>query len=185
MTGATPRDREAAWREFYLAHHGFVFRAIARMGVPSRDIEDLVQDVFLIVEKKLDEVGEVRHVRAWLRGIAYKRVADYRRWAKVRRVKQWVVDQLFSEPTAPWTGPEQSLEVRQANERMQAILDAMPPKLREVFVLAELSEYPPREIAELLSIPVNTVRSRTRLARASFETLRAELDTRAPREVSR
>jgi len=171
---ATGLERERAWRRFYAAHFSAVYRMVCRAGAPSAEVEDLCQKVFLVVHRRLPEHEHVDNVRGWLRGIVLRVVADHRRWAKVRQVKHWLVRSTAGASAVP-RRPDLDREAREALDLYVAILDRMSSKLRDVLVMTELEELRPQEAAEVLGIPVNTVRSRQRLARQEFARWRAHI----------
>ncbi|MCC6747879.1 MAG: RNA polymerase sigma factor [Deltaproteobacteria bacterium] len=172
-------DDHRTWRELYDAHFAYVYRLSYSLGVNAADAEDLAQRVFLVVHDKLRKDPEqvVTHPKAWLRAITVRVVADHRRWKVVRRVKQWLVPAAAQATSENPSTPEERSSAAQAQKQVQAVLARMSPKLREVLVLLEIEELELSEVAELLGIPVNTVRSRKRLAREQFHALwRAEFD---------
>ena len=167
LRAAGDSDRERAWRRFYVAHFDMVYRMICRAGAPLTDAEDLAQKVFVTAHRRVAEGVEVERPGSWLRGIALRVVADHRRWRNVRRVKQWVVESVTkSEPPPP---PDQVSEAAATQREVAAVLDKMSGKLRDVLVLTDIEGCKPAEAASILGIPVNTVRSRRRLAREDFE----------------
>ncbi len=74
--------------------------------------------------------------------------------------------------------PEVAAVSRQAQERLQSVLDGMDLEKRALLVMYELDELPCEEIAEMLSIPVGTVYSRLHAARKAFQEAMARLQTR-------
>lgn len=165
--------RDAGWRRLYQDERGRVARLISRRGVASADLEDVTQQVFLAAYRRLAEVAEVRNLGAWLNGIAIRTAADHRRWRRVRRANQWMVETLYGRRGGP-APPERDLEQARLERRVEAVLGRMSAKLRPVLVLCDVEELEPGEVAAILGIPVNTVRSRRRLAREAFERLWVE-----------
>ena len=72
---AVARGFEAVYRE----HYAFVWRSVRRLGVPDRELDDVVQEVFVIVHRRLAEFEGRSMVTTWLFGIAYRVVRDHRR----------------------------------------------------------------------------------------------------------
>lgn len=163
--------REQAWRALYDDQFDRVHRLASRFGVPPGEVEDVVQQVFLVAFRRIAEVGEIGSVTGWLRGIAVKVISDRHRWRRVRRVKQWIVDGIYRETGPGPTTPLRDAEQAEEQERIGTVLRRMRPKLRAVLVLCDIDECSLAEAAETLQIPVNTVRSRRRLARESFRKL--------------
>ena len=148
-------------------HAAFVARALRRLGIPDRDVEDGLQEVFLIAQSKLDAI-EAGKEKSFLFGIARRRASTLRRSLDraSRRNELSLNDIETSEPppdSAEWT------EQRRARALLDEVLDALPLDLRTVLVLHELEEMESAEIAEMLGIPTGTVASRLRRAREKFE----------------
>lgn len=169
LRAPTRLESDQAWRRLYDEQFARMYRLVCRFGVAPGDAEDVVQQVFVIAHRRIREIDEVRSVAGWLRGITVRVVSDYHRWWRVRRVKQWIVEST-SGTAAPAT-PERETEQAQVQARVNATLQRMTPKLRAVLVLCDIEECSVSEAAEALEIPVNTVRSRRRLARESFQGL--------------
>jgi RNA polymerase sigma-70 factor (ECF subfamily) len=166
-------EREQIWRTLYDESFDSIYRLVFSLGVPAEEIEDVVQRAFLVAYRRLQESeSEVSHPHAWLRGIAVRVVSEHRRWRRVRRVKSWLLRATLDASTSERsTTPEDDAHLAQARQLVHKVLARMSPKLRDVLVLLELEECPVQEVATILQIPANTVRSRKRLARQEFERL--------------
>src|SRR5215468_9340062 len=163
--------RDEAWRVLYDEHFDAIYRLVCRFGVPLSEVEDLTQMVFERAHRRMSDVDEVRHVGVWLRGIAVRVVAEHRRWQRVRRLRQWLLESTTEAALSRAPTPEQMTAAAHVQRRVGAVLDQMSRKLRDVLVLVEIDERSPEEAAEILGIPTNTVRSRRRLARERFRKL--------------
>lgn len=154
------------WRAFHDRHARYVYGLVLRSGVPHRDVDDVFQRVFMVVHRRL-EADRVEKVRPWLRAIVLRVVMDHRRYHRVRRAKAWIVERLERDRPAVPT-PEREHERNEASEKVWSVLRRLRPKLAEVIILCDLEGLRPAEAAETLGIPVNTVRSRRRLAKEAF-----------------
>jgi RNA polymerase sigma-70 factor (ECF subfamily) len=152
----------------YHEHFDYLWGLLGRLGVPRPQLEDAVQEIFLVLHRRRDEFRGDASVRTWLHGIAVH-VARRQR-DRARRHAAPPLGVLV--PVAP-TSPEAEASARQALARLDRILAGLSDEQREVFVLAEVAELAAPEIAELLAVNLNTVYSRLRLARAH---VRAALD---------
>ena len=160
---ARQSSTEARVAELVEAHHDFVWRLIRRLGVPSNDVDDVLQQAFLIVTRKLESIERGKE-RAFLASIAVRVASDYRRTVRRRR-------ETGEEPTESASlasNPEEMLDRQKARVLLDQILDLLSPDLREVLVLFELEELSGAEIAKLLGIAEGTVASRLRRARQAF-----------------
>ena len=114
---------------------------------------------------------DIQYPKAWLRGIAVRVVSDHRKWRNVRKVKQWLLESTSNaQRSAPLT-PEESTSSAQIQTKVTSVLGKLSPKLRDVLVLCDIEGCSVSEAAQSLEVPVNTVRSRRRLARESFQSL--------------
>jgi RNA polymerase sigma-70 factor (ECF subfamily) len=160
---------DVVWAALYDRHFDQVYRLVRRLGVAAADVEDVTQRVFLRVHELLGQTPEILHPMAWLRAVSVRVVAEHHRFWRLRRVKAWLVEATTRAASDDVVTPEQRLGVRQDQERVADVLARMSPKLRAVLVLAELEGLGPSEVATVLGIPLNTVRSRRALARSDFE----------------
>lgn len=150
-----------ALAEIFRAHGPFVWRVLKKLGVAERDVEDLVQEVFVVVHRKLPEFEGRSALTTWLYGICVRTASDHRRRAHVRREQPTddVPDERTSAPQA------KELERRQARAILVEALDALDDDKRAVFVLYEIEERTMSEIAEIVGCPLQTAYSRLYAAR--------------------
>lgn len=173
-------ERERAWRQLFETQHRRVYRLVVRYGVDPSEAEDLVQRTFVIAIRRLPHAGELRDPGAWLRGIAVRVVASHRRWRKVRQAKRWLLRETDRAARVPVATPERQTAAAEEAAAARAVLEQMSPKLRDVLVLCDIEELAPSEAAAILGVPVNTVRSRRRLAREKFVSLWSEREEGRP-----
>ena len=152
----------------YDAHVDFVWRLLLRLGVPTANVEDAVQEVFLVLHRRRDEFNGDSTVRTWLGGIAVRVASDQRR-GQLR--SQAHLAQVARLPRISPREPSQALEEREAFTLVQGLLEQLSEEQRTVFVLAEFEELTLREISDITGVNANTVSSRLRLARQRFEAL--------------
>jgi RNA polymerase sigma-70 factor (ECF subfamily) len=155
---------ERRFRQLVGANVDFIWRCLRRMGIPSGDVDDAVQQVFLVVASKLESIAPGSE-RAFLFATASRIAANSRR--SVHRRDQ-AHHQLMQADWAHDPSQEELTDQLRARALMDRVLGEMPDDLREVFVLFELEELSVAEVAELLSIPLGTVGSRLRRAREDF-----------------
>jgi RNA polymerase sigma-70 factor, ECF subfamily len=149
-----------------------VMRVLRRL-VPEDLVEDAFQEVFIVVARKLDGFDQKAKASTWIYGIAVRVASDQRRAHKRRSRRERA---FVDEPQVDsHHGPDHDLALKQARRLLHQLLEHMEDELREVFVLADIEEVPGPQIAEILGLPLNTVHSRLRRARASFESIRVRL----------
>jgi RNA polymerase sigma-70 factor, ECF subfamily len=149
----------------YQSQFGFVWRSLQRLGVNLAELDDAVQEVFVVVYRRLDSFEGRSSLRGWLFGIAV-RVASQRRRTARRRPEQALPPDL---PASESSDPHEATENAQARRLVYALLEELDDDKRAVFVLAELEQMTAPEIAEILQLKLNTVYSRLRAARREFE----------------
>ncbi|HEY3666876.1 MAG TPA: sigma-70 family RNA polymerase sigma factor [Polyangiaceae bacterium] len=155
------------FKEVYDAHFAFVWRSLRRLRVPDASLKDAMQDVFLVVHRRLGEFEGRAKVSTWLFGICLRVAKDYRRRAHVRR--EVLDDSGFSSVADPNSDAGAGAEQKQDLAMFEAALEELELEQRAVFMLFELENMTGEEIAESLDIPLGTVYSRLRLARQAFK----------------
>ena len=154
------------FEDVYHAHFPFVWRSAKRLGVGDASLDDAVQEVFVVVHRRLADFEGRSSLRTWLFGITLRVVRDHRRSVR-RRDPGSVVDPDTLRATGG--GPAENAEKAEAVRLLHALLDELDDERREVFVMAELEQMAMPEIAEALGINVNTAYARLRTARLEFE----------------
>lgn len=165
--GASDRALIAAgFRAVYDQHFRFVWRVLARLGVPDESLDDAVQDAFIVVHRRLPEFEGRSKLSTWLYAIAFRVATDHLRRAR-RRGRLVQLD-----PEAHESGRPDPLELAAQSRDsrvLRELLDTLDHDQRTVFVLAELEGCTAAEISEILGIGVNTVYSRLSRGRGAFE----------------
>ncbi len=147
------------------------------MGVGEANLEDVAQEVFMVVHKRLHTYDGTSLMTTWLYGICLRVAAAWRRRAWFRREQP--VEQPPERPSRPEISGDEWMAVQQAQRRLRAVLDHMDLDKRAVLVAFDIEELSSEEIATMLGVPVGTVWSRLHGARKQFEEILARLDARA------
>jgi len=170
-------DFEALYRENFR----FVWRIVRRLGIDGEQVDDVVQDVFVVVHRRLGDFEGRSSAKTWLYGIVRRVVADHRRTLR-RKPGHEVADiPSESDPDAMTSGdqsPQASVEQSERVRLLHRLLGQLDDDKRDVFVLSELEGLTMVEIAEALDANANTIASRLRAARREFEAA-LDLATRA------
>jgi len=143
---------------------GWVHKQLRRLGVREADLEDVCQDLLLTVFRTWEHYDSERPIRPWLFGFAFRITGDYRKRASYRRPTL----PLDVEPESPVAGPDAGAEQAQARRIAIVALQEVDELRRAVLVLADFEDVATADIASALDIPLNTVYSRLRVARAEF-----------------
>lgn len=170
-------DFEALYRE----HFRFVWRIVRRLGIDGEQVDDVVQDVFVVVHRRLGDFEGRSSAKTWLYGIVRRVVADHRRTLRRKPGHEVADTPAESDPDAMTSGdqsPQASVEQSERVRLLHRLLGQLDDDKRDVFVLSELEGLTMVEIAEALDVNANTIASRLRAARREFE-VALDLATRA------
>ena len=148
--GPTPHCPRSRVADLYLLHAQTVSRWASRLGGPAIDVEDVVQEVFLVVHRRLDGFRGDAHIKTWLYRITANVVRWRRRKDKWRRWLGGSADEVAGGVAARGPTPLEALEVYR-------VLDGMREKYRTVLILFEIEGMSGAEIAQLMSAQVDTV----------------------------
>jgi RNA polymerase sigma-70 factor (ECF subfamily) len=161
---------EGRLRRIVDANFDALWRFLRRLGIAEGDVDDAVQEVILVLARKLDQV-ENGSERSFVLSTAFRVASDMRRKVKRRRE---VDEAPLLELVSPGPDPEASAEQRRLTALFAQVLEQLSLELRAVFVLYELEEFTMAEIAHTLELPPGTVASRLRRGREAFERLAAQ-----------
>ncbi|HEY2899764.1 MAG TPA: sigma-70 family RNA polymerase sigma factor [Polyangia bacterium] len=150
--------------DVYDTQFSFVWRSVLSRGVARAAVDDVVQEVFMVVHRKLATFEGRSSMRTWLWTIVRRVVRDYLQKHGNAPTGEPLVDDHASTDR----GPAELLDQKDAAALLDKLLARMSDPQREVFVMYELEEMTAVEIAEALAINENTVRTRLRAARQIF-----------------
>lgn len=151
-------------REIVLTHGEYVWRLLRYLGVADRDLDDVCQDVFTTVYKKL---GDLRDdgLRPWLHTMCIQHARNYRRRAS--RHREMLMEDL-PESVAPAL-QEETVDRARAQELLLVVLERLDEDKRAIFVLHAIEELPMGEVAKLVGCSVSTAYLRLKQARKELE----------------
>lgn len=153
--------------ELFRRHAPFVARFILRMGAPRADLDDLMQEVFLIAHRNGGYDPGPAKPTTYLASIAFRLVHTERRKRKVRAFVQSDDEQVSR--ASGTSNPEQAAVHRQDLEKLSKALATLDDDKRAVFILADVQGESIVSIAAGLGIPTDTAHSRLRAARRLFK----------------
>jgi RNA polymerase sigma-70 factor (ECF subfamily) len=149
----------------YEEHFDFVWRFVTHRGVPRSAVDDVVQEVFIVVHRKLGTFEGRSSLRTWLSMIARRVARDHVK----KRGNTPVGEPLGDNEPSATENPAEALEQKRAARLLAGLLGKMSEIQRDVFVLHEMEQMTGAEIAEALGVNENTVHTRLRAARQIFE----------------
>ncbi len=166
---------EAAWEELVRQHTRQVYGLCFRFTNSAQEAQDLTQEVFLRVFKTIHSFRSAEgSFHTWLARVTRNLLIDNYRRNKQERVTDSIEEQL---PMLEETGggaparPDQVLAGQETSAILHATLQKLSPDLREAVILRDLQEMEYREMAQILSIPEGTVKSRINRGRAELARL--------------
>jgi len=160
--------------DIYTAHIGFVWRVLRALGVSDTQIEDAVQDVFVVVHRRLGEWEGRAAITTWLFAIARRVASAHRRRAATTQQRTAALHDEHAAQTDTFADMSRA----QAAATVLEILQQLDDDKRIVFALVELEQLSVPEVAQMLDLNLNTAYSRLRLARRAFElAVRAKVPT--------
>lgn len=167
-------DSPPSMRTIFDEHARYVIRTLRHLGIREADVEDVAQEVFVTVHRKLAEFEGRAKLRTWLYAICLRVASDHRRRAYV--VRERTTDNPPVD-TGERTGaePDASFESRAF---VQQLLETLDDDKRTVLVLYEIEGLAMREVAEVIGCPLQTAYSRLHAARellqSAFQRVRKE-----------
>ena len=177
-------DRDKAFRAVYDSHVAFVWRNLRRLGVADADVEDKVQEVFVVAHRRWSDFVDRGHgPRAWLFQIALRVAADARRHRRRHPVDP---DGGLAQDRMSIDAPQAAAVARkEALNLLDRALETIEIGRRAVLVLHEIEQMTAPEISRTLDIPLNTVYSRLRVARLELEQELSRFTEVSPKVVKR
>jgi RNA polymerase sigma-70 factor (ECF subfamily) len=169
-----PIASRAAKAEFdaaYRAHFGFVWRVLARRGVPAAALEDATQEVFMVTHRHWGAWQGRASIRGYLFGVARRVATTSLRTQQRQRNKLDAIPARSPDPAL-----DDQFDDRQRLDHLATAIARLDPERREVFVLSDIEGLSAPEIADALGCKLNTVYSRLRRARATVVEAMAFLD---------
>ena len=166
MRGSPPKPGEQpSFDVVYRQGARYVWRTLRRLGVAERHCEDAMQDVFVIVQRRLPEYDPRDRLTGWLGAITANVAAKYR--SKEQREPLVSDDNASAEP--PNGDPDHEQQRAAARDLVLRLLEAVEPERRIVYIQHELDGLTIPEIARALGIPEGTASSRLRHARQEID----------------
>ena len=142
---------EMDFAEILRANQSMVFSLAFHFLRDAGAAEEVAQDVFLRLYRKLDDLEDARHVIFWLRKVTSHRCIDY---VRKRGSRSTIALEDSAEPATT-----DRLGDPMLNRRLRQLMAALPEKPRMVMVLRYQEDLTPEEISDVLEMPVRTVKS--------------------------
>ena len=170
----TPHPATKSFEQVYEEYSHMVWRNARRLGVPESAAEDVVQDVFIVVQRRLPEFDSRTAIQSWIFGILVRVVRHYRRRYQRKDSRCISLEQVAGYNNislAGARGPSEQAEHAERLRLLEHLLGQLDESKRTLLILSELEGWTLREIAEYLGSNTNTVFSKLRAAKRAFEDL--------------
>ena len=159
------RGDHEAFPALLRAYRGPVYNYLVRCGVAETIRDDLFQDIFLRVHAAAASYLPTRPLRPWLFTIIANTVRNHLRGQRLRQAAYAEEDAEAPDPRPDAQGRAEAQEL--VNWLEQAIAD-LPLSQRDVLLLVTIEGLPQQEVAEILKMPLNTVKTHLRRARLTL-----------------
>jgi RNA polymerase sigma-70 factor (ECF subfamily) len=165
-------EQRLKFEQAALPHLDAVYTAALRLARNPDDAEDLLQETILRAYRFFHQFTEGTNCRAWLLTILYNNFRNsYRRGAREHVAasieefdREIETDSLRTDQAR--FNPEELIGNRMIGHRIEAALEAIPADFREALLLVDVQELNYQEVAEVLGVPLGTIKSRVSRARA-------------------
>jgi RNA polymerase sigma-70 factor (ECF subfamily) len=175
LIAATLAGDSAAFGQLVGLYQDRLYNSLLRVLGSAEDASDIVQDAFVQAYVKLDTFRGSSAFYTWLYRIAFNLAMSHARRGRKTTSLDEMKSGLGSEPVDDQPAPEANMEQREQVEMVHAALAELSTEYRTILVLREIDGCRYEQIAEILDMPVGTVRSRLFRARLA---LREELTPR-------
>jgi len=161
---------QVAWEQIVRQHWRKVFNLAYKFVGRHDEAEDLTQDIFLKIFKALHTFDRRANFQTWLISISRNLCIDhYRSVRKERETMARDVDASMLTPVSRERGPYRQLEDSDLQRQIRQALEELPPSLRQAVELRDLQELSYQEIADKLTLPEGTVKSRINRGRLELK----------------
>ena len=148
--------------EAFARHQGELLGTLYYLVGNADDAQDALQEAFVKCWRNIDQVPEVRNLRAWIFRIALNTGRDMRQTAWRRKRQSLPEEENMVQSRA--AGPVDIAESKERDRRLRSALHDLREEEKEVFLLRQNGDLTYEEIGEAMGIPTGTVKTRMRLA---------------------
>jgi len=181
VKAARAGDKRLLFEQIALPHLDAIYSAAIRLTRHRDDANDLVQETILRSFRSFHQFAKGTNCRAWLLTILYNNFRDrYRQNGREHPCTSGEIEEELEAHTLladmSFNNPEELLSDRMLGRRIERALDELPEEFREALILVDVQELNYQEVADVLRIPLGTVKSRVSRARALMRSALIKLD---------
>jgi RNA polymerase sigma-70 factor (ECF subfamily) len=168
------QGRTAAFGELVCRYQDRLFNTVCRLLDNAEDAQDVVQDAFLNAYQSLDSFKGDSQFYTWLYRIAFNTAISHKRKQRVvlslhnPRADGADVDPIDA---SEFSQPEHALQRAEEERRIQQALNRLSPEHRAVLIMKDMEGQKYETMAEVLEVPIGTIRSRLHRARLELREL--------------
>ena len=181
-SGAPAELEVPPFESIYAQYFEFVRFSARYFGVTLAAMDDVVQEIFMVIHRKIGTLRQPASLRSWIYSIVRRTVTDYHRTQRTRHASDLVLSLYVETQQETQPTPQDLTEQSEAAQVLKGLLEEIDPRKREVLMLVEGEGMTVPEISTGLEIPLDTAYTRLRAGRIAFE---AALRRRIAREKSR
>ncbi|MDZ5609636.1 sigma-70 family RNA polymerase sigma factor [Bacillus pseudomycoides] len=161
LIGRTLSGNQESYSELYDKTIQDVYKTAHFLIEEKTDVDDVVQEIYIQLYQSLGKYDRDRPFRPWLMGLVIRQIHSYRRkrWMRLRIVKK--AEEQRKPIEFDFSG---DVVNKLSNQNLIALIHKLPYKLKQVIILRYLHDYSQEEVANILHIPVGTVKSRIHAA---------------------
>ncbi|NIV95698.1 sigma-70 family RNA polymerase sigma factor [candidate division KSB1 bacterium] len=151
-----------------------VYNFVLRMLGEPHDAEDVVQEVFVKMYRKLATLRESRYFSTWLFSIARNESVNFLNRQRKKTMDSIddenadLADKLISQDSSDVNSPHGRFETSELDELLQSALNELPEINRSAFILGVIEGYSYKDVSKMLGCSINNVKSRVFRARAQL-----------------
>jgi len=177
-------SRSKRFERLVQPHLQGMYRFAFRLAGQQQDAEDLVQDVVVKLYPRLEELEAVDQLRPWLNRVLYRHFIDQVR-RKGRQSDRPISEVADPEQQAGYLDafasdtPElgEQLDLARLGPQLARVLESLSPDQRTLIMLHDVDGWRQEDIAEVLDVPIGTIKSRLHRCRAALrERLQREME---------
>ncbi|MDD2702813.1 MAG: RNA polymerase sigma factor [Candidatus Omnitrophica bacterium] len=159
----------------YKSLSGFVYNVAFRVVNNRQDAEEVTQEVFLTMYRRLKDFRFESSFKTWVYRITVNHAINYGRKASRGKNRSFEYDDEMQVTVTPGV-VEAEIEKEYVNTVVEKLLGAISPEQKACMVLRGMEGLSYKQIAEILEVNINTVRTRLRRAREILLSLRKKVE---------